>query len=186
MKPINKILTKGLTWRQPAWSREYFELSTTGKPETPEDLLATLSWTRWLSDEAIAITQRGRWLFDRVGFLDRKTIVLDANSEDEVAQVVFNWLGDGIISFSSGNSFSWFRSRTFKPAWIIADSDEEPIFEIELGFHWFKQEAVVRLDQVGSSVDEFSILLPLGFYLGVCAQRDAAAVVGATSAAAVT
>lgn len=183
MKPIHKILTRELFWKQPRWSREYYELSTESKLRKPDDIVATVAWTRWLSDEAVAITHQDQWTFDRVGFLDRRTVVWDKVKGLEVASVQFGWRGDGTIFLISGKVYRWNRSKTFAPAWIITDADEFPVLEIELGMHWFKQEGVVDLNLMGSNMDDLSLLLPLGFYLGVCAQRDTAAVVAATTAA---
>jgi len=177
MYPIAKINQPTLTWEQPKWSRDYFELLT-GKA-----VVASLAMTRWFSDEAEARTAGSSWIFDRLGFFRTHGVALQKGSEIEVARFDYDWTKDCTIYLKDGRTYEWFRTKTFQEAYALTAEDDSLIYAMELGTHWFKRQARLELGVLPADLADLDLLLCLGFYLGYCAQQDTAAAVAATTGA---
>lgn len=192
MLPVNRLKSNILYWRQPKWRYDHFELSTQDNGKDKNELLGTITWTECLSETALAVSADGCWTFEEHGFLDPRIVILEEptssqddkrrTSEIETAQVTFDWSGDATIKMADTTLYEWYKSKVISPAWIVADSKQEAIFEIELGYHWFKQEGVVRLSLSNLPSQHLDLLLLLGFYLAVYRQRKTTVVVAATAA----
>jgi hypothetical protein len=177
MKNIKSVDYHQLQWKQTGWGVRYFKL------HSGDELVGVLRWPKWLSDLAVAECGDGKWVIDRVGFFRDRVVVTDAGTGKEVANVEFGWLGDGDVTLSNGRVYSWYRSGILSNNWILADENDELLFETKEWLHWFKHRADIVL-RVGTIMrPELPLLIYLVWYLAFMQMQDAAAVVAATSAA---
>ncbi len=177
MKPMNTLIGNELLWKQPKFSLDAFELYQ------DDDLFAEVYWTKLLSDAAVAKVAGSWWTFDRLGWLRDKVVATVANSEQAVASFEFDWLKNGTLSLANGRSFEWYRTKGLANAWALVESGEKAFFEIEHGYHWFKQRAWVTL-HIPVDDPDLPLLSCLAIYLVHCINQDAAGAVAATSAVA--
>lgn len=177
MLPILRVDQTTLTWVQPKWSHDYYELLA-GKA-----VVASLAMTKWFSDEAEACTAGSNWIFDRLGFFRTHGVALNKGTEIEVACFEYDWTKDCTINLKDGRNFNWFRTKTFQEAWALTAENDSLIYTMEMGTHWFKRQARLVLSVLPADLADLDLLLCLGFYLGYCAQQDTAAAVAATTAA---
>lgn len=175
MLTLAQIDQKYLIWRQPRWTREYYELRA-GK-----DVIGSLGMRKWFSDQAEVNTTSGTWIFDRTGFFRSGGIVYERDKQVEIASFEYDWVKDCQIYMHDGQSFKWFRTKVLETAWIMASAKDQPLFELVLGTHWFKREGRVTLGVNPDTLPNLDLLICLGFYLGYCALNDTAAVVAATT-----
>ena len=177
MLALSQIDSHVLAWKQPKWSREYYEL------KAGRNLIASLGMTKWFSDQAEVQTCSSNWMFDRPDFFRAKGIVYSPGSEVPTARFQFDWLKNCRVFLKDGRRFNWFRTKTFQDAWALTGKDDTLIYEISFGTRWFKRQASITLSLHPGEVSQLDLLLCLGFYIGYCIQQDTAAAVAATSAA---
>jgi hypothetical protein len=175
MKPLNALTGGELLWKQAKFGADHFELIH------EETRFAELTWTRLLSDEAVARTAGGWWTFDRLGCLRGRVVATVAESEQVAASFEFDWLKNGTLQLANGRTFEWYRTRTFANAWALAEAGGTGFLEIEHGFHWFSQRAWVTLHFPAGDPD-LPLLLCLAMYLVYCINQDMAGAVAATTA----
>lgn len=144
-----------------------------------DDLVGILYWPKWLSDRAVAECADGKWLIDRVGFFRHRVAVTDAGSGMQIASLDFGWLRDGDLTLTNGRVFRWYRTRAFRNFWALADENNQVLFEIQAGMHWFKYEADVVLHIHAESLPDLPLLILTGWYLGYVTIQDTAAAVAA-------
>jgi hypothetical protein len=117
----------------------------------------------------------GVWLIDRLGFFRDKVVVTERASGNQVARFAPNWLGDGMLSHSSGRGYNWYRTKALCNSWAIADKNEAVILEMHDWMRCFKHEAEVKLRIGATSLPELSLLILTGWYLAYMNIQDAAA-----------
>lgn len=177
MKNERVVTAMELTWKQPKFGADHFKLFSGSV------LVGEIYWKKWLSDQAIALYGQYKWILNRDGCLRQRVVARDYESGRQVSSFEIGWMYEGDILFASGRTYHWFRRKAFREVWAISDQEENLVFEIQFGRHWFKQEAIVTL--AGSkTADDVGLLICLAFYLGYCASQDAAAAVAATAAVA--
>ncbi len=177
MKGFPTHSQRTMLWKQPKFAVDHFEL------RSGDELLGEITWTKWLSDRALAKCNHGTWVLDRLGFFRDQVIATEAGSGNRVAGFEFGWLGEGDVRLPNGQVFPWFRTKALCGAWALTNESGEPVFEIQFGMRWFKQEAVVSLRPAADQTPELGLLLCLGFYLGYMSLQDAAGAAAATTAA---
>jgi hypothetical protein len=138
---------------------------------------------KWFSDQAEVNTASGRWLFDRTGFFRSGGIVYERDTQVEIASFEYDWMKDCQISMCNGQTFNWFRTKVLESAWVMTSEQDQPLFELVLGTHWFKREGRVTLAVKPNALPNLDLLICLSFYLGYCALNDTAAAVAATTSA---
>lgn len=176
MQPLSGITGNELIWKQPKFLRDYFGLYQ------DESLLAELYWTKFLSDEAIGRVVDRWWTFNRLGWLRDRIKAYRAKSDHCVASFNFDWQKNGTLQLANKREFEWYRTKTLARTYVLVESGDNLWFEIEHGFHWFKQQAWVTLHCPVSDPD-LPLLLCLAMYLLYCINNDLAGAVAATSAA---
>ena len=139
MKSINTLTENELLWNQPRFGADHFELYR------DDGLFAGIYWTKLLSDAAIDRVANRWWTFDRLGWLRDKVVATVADTEQVVASFEFDWLKNGTLQLANGRTFEWYRTKTLSNAWALVENGQRAFFEIEHGFHWFKQRAWVTL-----------------------------------------
>lgn len=177
MLALAQIDQKYLSWKQPRWTREYYELRA-GK-----DVVSSLAITKWFSDQAEVNAASGAWIFDRTGFFHSGGIVYERESQVELASFEYDWIKDCQISMHDGQNFKWFRTKVLESTWTMTTEVDQPLFELVLGTHWFKREGRVTLAVQPGAFPNLDLLICLSFYLGYCALNDTAAAVAATTSA---
>jgi hypothetical protein len=176
MKNIKSVDYHQLQWKQKKWGGSDFELSS------GDDRVGVLYWPKWLSDRAVVKSGDGNWIIDRVGFFRDRVIVIDVENGKEVAGVEFGWLGDAEVTLVNGKAYKWYRTGILSNNWIMADENDELVFEIKEWMHWFKHRADIVM-RVGSITrPDLPLLIFLSWYLAFMQMQDAAAVVAATAA----
>lgn len=175
MKPINALTTNELLWKQPKFAVDHFELYQNN------NLFAEVYWTKLLSDAAVGKVEGNWWTFDRLGWLRDKVVANIADSEQVVASLDFDWLKNGTLELVNGRVFEWYRTKTLANAWALIEMGGKAFFEIEHGYHWFKQRAWVTL-HFPVNDPELPLLLCMTMYLVYCINQDAAGAIAAISA----
>jgi len=175
MKSMNSLAGNELLWVQTKFGADHFGLYQS------DNLFAEVYWTKLLSDAAVGKVEGVWWTFDRLGCLRDKVVATVANSEQVVASFEFDWLKNGELSLSNGRTFEWYRTKGLVNAWALVESDKKSFFEIEHGYHWFKQRAWITL-HIPVDDPDLSLLLCLTMYLVYCINQDAAGAVAAISA----
>jgi hypothetical protein len=176
MNGLGELRSTQLTWIQPKCGVDHFVL------RVGERRLGEIYWRKWFSDEAVARLGQQSWLFDRIGFFRDRAIATLLDTQNEVAQVTFDWMKDGLVTLANGQTFEWFRTKALGEAWALVDEDERPLYELEFGMHWFKYSVEVSLKREAFRRPEGGLLLCLGMYLGYVTMLDNAAAVAGVAA----
>jgi hypothetical protein len=176
MQALSAITDNELVWKQPKFLADYFGLYQ------GEDLFAELYWRKMLSDQAIGRVDDRWWTFDRRGWFRSLVTASVARSDQLVASCNLDWMKKSRLSLANQRSFEWYRTKTFSSAYVVVETRGNFWFEIEHGFHWFKQQAWITLHCPASDPD-LPLLLCLAMYLLYCINNDMAGAVAATTAA---
>ena len=166
-----------LIWKQTGFGVREFELWS-GK-----DLAGVLYWPKWLSDYAVAECGDGKWIMDRIGFFRDRAQAIRAGTEEELASVSFNWVGDSELTLSDGRRYQLFRTGILSNNWTLSDENEDVVYKLREGMRWFKHDAEVDLQVGAIMLKELPLLIFLGWYLAYMNLQDAAAAAAAASAA---
>jgi hypothetical protein len=166
-----------LIWKQTDFGVREFELWS-GK-----DLVGVLYWPKWLSDYAVAECGDGKWFLDRTGFFRDHAVANNASTEEELASVSFDWVGDSELMLSNGRRYQLFRTGFLSNNWTLSDENEDVVYKLREGTRWFKHDAEVNLQVGAIMLKELPLLIFLGWYLAYMNLQDAAAAAAAASAA---
>jgi hypothetical protein len=176
---LEAIGKKSLLCRQTKFGAFDFELFL------GDDLIGRMYWPKWLSDEAVATCADGDYLINRLGFFAHRAVMLDMETEREVATVNIKWLGDCEITFHDGRTFQLFQTKAFCEHWVLSDENDETVIEIKPGTHWFKYVVEIDLHAKSGQTAAAPSLIMLCWYLIFMNTQDAAAAVVASSVACV-
>lgn len=179
MKDLKSFEKRYLTWVQPKFGVDHFEL------RYGEHVYAEIYWIKWFSDKALARCEDHTWTLDRLGFFRRRIVAVQAESEETSASLELGCMHEGVIHLVDASCYSWYRTKVLCNTWAVTDQDDDIMFEIEFGMRWFKHEACVFLRRTPQIHPELGLLICFAFYLGYCTMQDAAGAVAATSTAAV-
>jgi hypothetical protein len=166
-----------LMWKQTGFGVREFEFWS-GK-----DLVGVLYWPKWLSDYAVADCGDGKWILDRIGFFRDRAEAIKARTEEQLASVSFNWVGDSELLLSNGRRYQLFKTGFLSNNWTLSDENENVVYKLREGTRWFKHDAEVNLQVGAIMLKELPLLIFLGWYLAYMSLQDAAAAAVAASAA---
>jgi len=177
LKPLRAVDAHQLRWQQTGWAEREFELIS------GENLIGHLYWPKWLSDHAVAECADGRWIIDRLGFFRDHGAVVEVNSEAEVAQFQFDWLGDSRLSLANGRCYELYRTKILCETWELANEQGDVVMVFHGGMDWFKYLSDIKLEVGAIQLAELPLLIFLCWYLIYMRIQDAAAAAAAVSAA---
>jgi hypothetical protein len=177
MHKLKSVDYNQLMWRQTGFGVREFELRS-GK-----DLVGVLYWPKWLSDYAVAECGDGKWILDRIGFFRDHAQAIDVGTEEQLANVDFNWAGDSELTLSDGRRYQLFKTGFLSNNWTLSDENEDVVYKLREGMRWFKHDAEVDLQVGVIMLKELPLLIFLGWYLAYMNLQDAAAAAAAASAA---
>jgi hypothetical protein len=124
---------------------------------------------------ATARSADGCWEFHTEGFWRRRTLIQRCESDDVVGEYHAGaWKSGGWLELKSGARFRLKSSGMFHSTteWRTADHAPPLITFTNKGF--FRGDTRVEMHASASSQAELPLLVLFGYYLVVCAQREAA------------
>lgn len=162
------VAGRELTWAQPSFARQAFELTEHGAP------VGRLVFPRMLGTLAEGLTGDGSWTFKRVGFWQQRATVRTPGAEGDLAVFQNNtWHGGGTLEFAQGARF-----RATTNFWSTRFAWETEGEEALVRFHYggaFKLSASVEIQESARALPELPVLVLFGWYLCVMLHRDAGA-----------
>ncbi|MFA7228234.1 MAG: hypothetical protein WC061_04300 [Melioribacteraceae bacterium] len=184
MKSLREKKGEHLSWRQPKATHQMFEL------KSGNELFGRLLFPKSVGSLAEAETSEGKWTFKRVGFFSTRITVRKAGSEDDMAIFKPNLMAtSGTLEFSSGKKFQWHAANFWETRFEFKDAEGETVVTFLSGADdhkfkdWFKTQARVEIAENRLDLEEFPVMVLLGWYLIIVLQMDtsAGAVVTMTS-----
>jgi hypothetical protein len=168
MRTLASIIDHELAWNQPGAFKSQFEL------RFGDELVGTLRFPKFLRSLAEAETGDGHWTFQRVGFWKKRTVVRVPESETEVAVYVPNtWKQGGTLEVENGGKILVEASRWKRTLHFKTEAGESLV---DIKFRGtFRQSATVQMYRKALQVGALPWMVPLGLYLFIMMQRDAAA-----------
>jgi len=168
MRRIASVIDHELTWVQPSAFKSEFEL------RFGDELLGTLHFPKFLSSRAEAETADGRWTFERAGFWKRRTVIRTSEAETDLAVYVPNvWKGGGTLQVEGGSKFIAEVSRWRGTLEFKTERGETLVHIKNRGV--FRHSASVQMYRRALPIAELPWMVPLGLYLFIMLQREAAA-----------
>ena len=165
---IAHVADRELTWAQPSFTRQAYELTELGA------LVGGLVFPRMLGTLAEAASGEGIWTFKRVGFFRQRATVRTAGTEVDLATFQNDtWHSGGTLEFTEGRRFR--ATTNFWNTRFAWETEEEQTL---LRFHHggaFKLSATVEIEEAARALPELPILVLFGWYLCVMLHRDASA-----------
>ena len=76
------------------------------------EVAATLTWARSWGSLATGKSGDSEWTFKRLGLLRPKVTVRETGSGSNAAVLSINWVGEGAVVFSDGETFQFKRSAS--------------------------------------------------------------------------
>jgi hypothetical protein len=159
MRPLGEVAGEWLHWMGTgAFSREYHL-------RDKRDLFATLRVGGWLGRRIGAESSEGRWTLRRGGLFGRKVLILEAESDREIAGYEGGWLGRGTLTFADGRTFHWRRLGFWNREWGFMGEDGEPVLRIASERVSLRARARLMVEPSARAVGGLSTMAVLGFYL---------------------
>jgi len=166
---ISDVADRELTWTQPSFARQAFELTEHGAP------VGRLVFPRMLGTLAEAESGEGTWTFKRVGFFHQRATVRAPGAEVDLATFQNNtWHSGGTLVFLEGGRF---RATTnfWNTRFAWETEDERSLVRFHYGGA-FKLSATVEIQDSARALPELPVLVLFGWYLCVMLHRDAGVV----------
>jgi len=185
MKPFPSEATSGPEWVQPKTCEDHFEL------RAGDELVATLTWKRMLSNLAEAQTAHGAWTLEQLGILNQRVEARQSGTGAVVATYYPGLMGNGVLLWADGRKLKWEPTNFWRSNWAYFDgAGRQPVALLEgvQGARWrdaLKTQFTVLVDEAGWTLAELALLAALGLYLIIWHRRSAAGAVAATTAAVV-
>lgn len=162
MTPLQTIASTRFTWSTLPNSRG-FELTRNG------EILGTLRRPSIWSQNVVATTPQGDWIFRPSGFWRTEAEVVDANSRHTLATFKTKWSRSGTLTFADGQVFQLEYKRAWRPRWTVTNKAGEIVLALRV------REKSVEIER-GLVISEPRLALLILFTL--CrvrqAQEDAA------------
>jgi hypothetical protein len=173
MIPLSSALSPansgGITKSEFTWSRtcgRRFELKLNG------EVVGTLQRPSFWSSSFLADAGDGHWIFRRTGCLTTGAEILDAATQQPVAQFKQAWGGRGTLALSDGQTFYLDRSGWWRPVWSVTTESGQVVFQLHM------REKTVELPD-GKAVTDSR--LPMLILFALCriqlAEEDASVAV---------
>jgi hypothetical protein len=169
MRPSQDGTFAELEWVQPTWRRRAWELRSAGTT------VGTMVMPGMFRQRAVATLSTGMLVFDRVGFWQHRATV-DTEGGDHVADFEYAWTGDGKLSMSGGQVFSWHIVNRWRGehAWML--EGREPLVRFRQQRGWKTgTNATLIVEPAALPLPELPVLVTFGWYLWVLAAYAAAA-----------
>jgi hypothetical protein len=168
-KPVSSAVSGGFAQPQITWSRVAYGRRCEVKKN--QQVVGTLQKPSFWSTNYLADSTGGHWLFRRAGFLCSGAEILDAATEQQIAQFKSDWSNGGTLTFSDGQTFLVKSSGWWRPVWMVTESGR-PVVQVRI------REMTVELDASAAANDgRVSLLILFTFYRMLQAEEDAASAV---------
>lgn len=157
-----------LAWTKPKVFTSRYEL------RFGDELIATLCFQKAFRSAAIAESEDGCWMFERVGFFKPRTVIRLCGSDTIAATFTKNtWNQGGCLELSDGRKFKAIISLWKNIADFQTDVGEPLIHTKIRGV--FRPAATVQMYRKCLHVPELPWMVILTMYLSIMMKRDAAA-----------
>jgi hypothetical protein len=164
MIPVSRSLSSRLSWSKIAHSRSY-ELKLNGQR------IGTLTRPTVWSSKFVAEAQAARWIFRHKGGFSSGVEIVNAGSDDVVANFRQGWSG-GTLTFSDGQVFRIESRGCWRPVWTVADEYGQPVLHLHT-----REKSVEAQTDTGVSQERLLLLTMFTWYRKLQADDDAAAAV---------
>jgi hypothetical protein len=165
MRTINSLTNYTLTFQQPKWKVQRYEIVF------GNEVVAYLTFPKLFKYHAIASVNEAEYFLKRVGFFQNTTVVQDKNQTIELARCKSSiWKNRSTIEFHNGKIFL-LRRHIFKSLIEISNNTEGIILSFKnVGF--FKIKTDITMKYAASKIEELPVLVMLGCYTAVLARRQ--------------
>ncbi len=173
MTRMSDLIGVNLDWVQPSSKQEY-EL------RAMDLVVCRLHVLSSFSSKAEVVSSEGCWVFDRPGFWQHKAVVLESESQQELA--VFqrhNWRVGGRIIFADGREFQSTSNFWATQYRIMDETENDLVNYVKIG-GFFRASCNVMIQPLAETLRDLAWLVPFGWYLALMMKRDAAAAAAAT------
>jgi len=169
-KPVPSAVSGGIAQAQITWSRVAYGRRHEVKQN--QQVVGTLQKPSFRSTNYLADSTGGHWRFRRAGFLCSGAEILDAASEQPIAQFKSAWGNGGALTFSDGQTFLVKSSGWWRPVWIVTTESGRPVVQVRT------REKTVELDgSVAANDGRVSLLILFALYRMLQAEEEAASAV---------
>jgi hypothetical protein len=175
LSPVVDLIGSRADWVQPRSSERRFELRGDGW------VFGRLEFRSWGGSLAYARMSEGVWTFKRVGFFDARVTVRRSDDEVDLASFRPRLSGSGTLNGPAGSALHWSQASFWRSCWIFRDAVDTFDVEFRPGAgkttlaDRFKTQVTVELRRVEAHRDVLPIVVPLGLYLILLQEEDAAA-----------
>lgn len=168
-KPVS-ALSGGVAQPQITWSRVAYGRRHEVKQN--QQVVGTLQKLSFWSTNYLADSSGGHWRFQRAGLFASGAEILDAASEQPIAQFKSDWGNRGTLTFSDGQTFLVKASGWWRPVWIVTTESGRPVVQVRT------REKTVELDaSAAADGGRVSLLILFALYRMLQAAEDAASAV---------
>ena len=165
MIPISTAVSSGFTFSS-NWRG--FELKQN------DQIVATLQRPSVWSSNFLAETNSENWVIRRGGFWGNKAEILDAASQQPIANFKSAWGGKGTLTFANGQTFFVVTRGIWHPVWTVATDTGQPLLQLHT-----REKSVEFYN--GALAESRLLLLVLFMLYRVRQAEDAAAAASATA-----
>lgn len=155
----------GLTWSKSTWGRR-FEFQRNG------EVVGVLERPSFWSSNFLGVVDGGRWTFRRAGCWGTRAEILDADTEQPVAQFKKEWGGPGALTFTDGQTFYLMSSGWWRPVWSLTTESGEFVLDLRP-----RQKTVKLPASLSPTIDtRLSLLIMFVLYRAQQVEEDPAVV----------
>jgi hypothetical protein len=137
-----------------------------------DELVASLRWTKDWSTQATGESSEGTWNFKRVGLLHPKVIARRPASDAEAATANLAWGGSAVIDTPNAVGLKLQPASFRRPEWTLTDSMGTRLMSLRRNLSWTGDSAIVTLEEASKSLEGFSLLSVLSWYLTLLVSYD--------------
>ncbi len=160
MIPLSTAVSSGFTFSS---SRRGFELKQN------DQIVATLRRPSVWSSNFLATAGSENWVIRRGGFWGNKAEILDAASQQPIANFKSAWGGKGTLTFADGQTFFVVTRGIWHPVWTVASDAGQPVLQLHA-----REKSVELHNRAALSEGRLSLLVLFTLYR-VRQAEDAAA-----------
>jgi hypothetical protein len=166
-----------LYWIQPKTFERYYELRV-----GEQELVASLTFEKTFGTLATATTKEQEWTFKRVGFLNPRVTIRNADSETDLAVFYPKTFGNSSLIFSDGRVVEWTSVNFWQTRWGFIDSQGNSLVQFNPGTEndkfsdLFKTQATVEISSFHQPPGILPLLVLFGWYLIIMHQEETATI----------
>lgn len=165
MIPLSTVVSSGFTFSS-NWRG--FELKQN------DQIVATLRRPSVWSSNFLAATSSENWIIRRGGFWGNKAEILDASSQQPIANFKSAWGGKGTLTFADGQTFLVVTRGCWHPVWTVTTDTGQPVLQLHT-----REKSVEFYD---AAIPERRLALLVLFALYRVRQAEDAAVAASATA----